>query len=168
MRLFLLCGALLGLACESSDPAREIVEISQSGDPSRADEGDAAAPAPSRPSDAGGRALGGGAGRSGGGRPAPWVMDDASVGIDVPDAAATSAASDAGTSSPYRCERSLDCVIKDVGSCCGYYPRCANVADVFPAPSCAGGQVGVCGFPNIDSCECRQNRCISLQAGQQL
>jgi hypothetical protein len=68
---------------------------------------------------------------------------------------------DAG--SPYECSVDLDCAIRDVGSCCGYYPRCANVNAVFAAPACPPGQAGVCGFPAIDHCECRSGRCAGFQ-----
>lgn len=78
----------------------------------------------------------------------------------------TSPTADAGSgASPYACKQNLDCVITNVGNCCGYYPRCANVSATFAPPVCTEGQAGVCGFPSIDSCECRQNVCVSLQAG---
>lgn len=102
---------------------------------------------------------------------APTPTVDASVVPVATDARVaspgTSTQSDAGSSSasPYACKVNLDCTIKDVGNCCGYYPRCANANATFAPPVCTGGQAGVCGFPSIDSCECRQNTCVSLQAG---
>lgn len=102
---------------------------------------------------------------------APTPIVDASVNPVAADAGVTtpgtSPQSDAGSSSasPYACKVTLDCTIKDVGNCCGYYPRCANANATFAPPVCTGGQAGVCGFPSIDSCECRQNTCVSLQGG---
>jgi hypothetical protein len=101
---------------------------------------------------------------------APEPRSDAGarpVTTDASSAAAdASLANDAGSgASPYACKANLDCVITNVGNCCGYYPRCANVNATFAPPACTGGQTGVCGFPTIDSCECRQNSCVSLQAG---
>jgi hypothetical protein len=96
---------------------------------------------------------------------------DAGEGSEGGDASARDAgSSDAAraASAAYACNVNLDCVIKDVGNCCGYYPRCANVAATFAPPSCSGGQAGVCGFPSIDRCECRQNECVSLQNGRPL
>ncbi|KAH7350152.1 hypothetical protein B0T11DRAFT_290674 [Plectosphaerella cucumerina] len=63
------------------------------------------------------------------------------------------------------CKQDSDCVVRNVGNCCGYYPRCANANAVLPKP-CPGGGVGICGFPNIDSCKCGSNGgCVSLQGG---
>ncbi len=63
------------------------------------------------------------------------------------------------------CQRAADCVIKDVGNCCGYYPRCVNAA--FPADPagvqriCAEqGLVSACGFPAITGCDCVQGACV--------
>jgi hypothetical protein len=93
--------------------------------------------------------------------------DAATPSATVDAGTGTAPATDAGStsSSAYACKVNLDCVITNVGNCCGYYPRCANVSATFVPPVCTGGQAGACGFPSIDSCECRQNTCVSLQAG---
>ena len=65
----------------------------------------------------------------------------------------------------YSCQTDSDCVIKNVGECCGYYPSCTNkdafVNATFVNDICkAGGIGGICGFPSIYSCKCKNNRCI--------
>ena len=94
--------------------------------------------------------------------------------VHAHDAAAEDGGStgDASTASPgdprFSCTTASDCAVKNVGNCCGYYPRCANVNAVFTPPDCSGGQAGVCGWPEITSCDCRANTCVSLQNGQQI
>ncbi|MBU1203659.1 MAG: hypothetical protein KKG60_01165 [Nanoarchaeota archaeon] len=72
---------------------------------------------------------------------------------------------------PYFCELDEDCVVKNIGSCCGYYPRCVN-ADYVPdveavRKECEGeGMVGICGYPEIDECRCENNKCVSIQGGK--
>lgn len=67
--------------------------------------------------------------------------------------------------SPKRsCKTDADCVVKDVGNCCGTYPACvAKDANVDPAAvqaKCAReGRVAVCGFPVIRGCSCKQGLC---------
>jgi len=95
------------------------------------------------------------------------VRADASVPVGdaaVSNTADASVPPDAASSvdARFACEANLDCVVKDVGNCCGYYPRCANVAATFFPPNCSGGQAGVCGFPTITSCECIQKQCVSV------
>ncbi|KAI9159078.1 hypothetical protein HJFPF1_07086 [Paramyrothecium foliicola] len=61
------------------------------------------------------------------------------------------------------CAQDSDCVERNVGNCCGYYPMCANANAVLPHP-CPDGGEGVCGFPTIDSCKCgSKGGCMSLQ-----
>lgn len=62
------------------------------------------------------------------------------------------------------CKTSADCAVKDVGNCCGYYPRCVNVnAAVDPqavqAQCARSGMASVCGFKPVESCECVQGEC---------
>jgi hypothetical protein len=65
---------------------------------------------------------------------------------------------------PYACQTDADCVVKNVGNCCGYYPRCVNqdfVAD--PAgvsEACKReGMSSVCGFEEPTGCACIAGRC---------
>jgi hypothetical protein len=68
------------------------------------------------------------------------------------------------------CETDADCEIKDIGSCCGYYPRCVN-ADSDPQPErvraeCAAeGRVSTCGFPSVSGCACVANQCVNTLEG---
>ncbi len=65
----------------------------------------------------------------------------------------------------YSCKSDSDCVIKDVGNCCGFYPRCVN-RDAMAYPGlvrqlCAEEKlVSVCGFKSIRSCECVSGTCV--------
>lgn len=68
----------------------------------------------------------------------------------------------------YSCGSDSDCVIKDVGNCCGFYPRCVNSeAETNPdlvSTFCAEQQmVSVCGFPSISSCECISGTCVGKE-----
>jgi len=62
------------------------------------------------------------------------------------------------------CTRDADCVVKNVGNCCGYYPACVNVdSPTDPAAvqaQCArSGEMSVCGFPSISACQCVAGTC---------
>ena len=64
------------------------------------------------------------------------------------------------------CETAKDCAVKNVGNCCGYYPRCVNV-DFEPDPKAVQaqcereGRMGVCGFAEVKSCTCEAKKCVS-------
>ena len=64
----------------------------------------------------------------------------------------------------HRCKIDSDCAVKDVGSCCGYFPQCVNKASVtFPeqvkAQCASEGRMSVCGFPAISGCTCVKGQC---------
>ena len=64
------------------------------------------------------------------------------------------------------CKVDSDCVVKDVGNCCGYYPACLNKASpTDPAgvkAQCAkDGMASECGFPTIEGCRCANGQCIA-------
>jgi hypothetical protein len=64
------------------------------------------------------------------------------------------------------CKTDSDCVVKDVGNCCGYYPACVHKASpTDPAgvkAQCAkDGMASVCGFPTIEGCRCAKGQCIA-------
>ena len=64
------------------------------------------------------------------------------------------------------CKTDADCVVKDVGNCCGYYPMCVNLnAKTDPEAvrdACAKrGVASVCGFPAISSCSCVKGQCAA-------
>lgn len=62
------------------------------------------------------------------------------------------------------CTTDADCTVKNVGNCCGQYPACVNVdsptdPEGVQARCAAEGRAGVCGFPEISSCQCVQGSC---------
>ena len=66
------------------------------------------------------------------------------------------------------CKTDADCVVKDVGSCCGAMPACVNrdsptdPAGVRAACS-AENRASVCGFNEITACRCVRGQCASEQ-----
>lgn len=67
----------------------------------------------------------------------------------------------------YSCKVDSDCAVKDIGSCCGYYPACVNKdSPTFPeqvqARCAAEGLSSVCGFPDIAGCACVEGRCENI------
>ncbi|MEL6544448.1 MAG: hypothetical protein AAFQ82_07465, partial [Myxococcota bacterium] len=69
------------------------------------------------------------------------------------------------------CSVASDCAVKNVGNCCGYFPRCVNV-DFKPDPDrvkkeCEReGRMGICGFVEIESCECVDQQCVAADSGR--
>lgn len=68
------------------------------------------------------------------------------------------------------CKTDSDCAVKDVGSCCGYFPMCVNKdANTDPAAVRAqcekDGTSSICGFREVSGCQCVENRCESLTDG---
>ena len=64
------------------------------------------------------------------------------------------------------CRTDSDCVVKDVGNCCGAMPACVNKdSPTDPAAvraQCAkDGMASVCGFTEIAGCRCANGQCIS-------
>lgn len=64
----------------------------------------------------------------------------------------------------YECAVDSDCEIKDIGNCCGHYPACVHADSIADpqavASECAErGLSGICGFPVIEACACREGRC---------
>lgn len=68
------------------------------------------------------------------------------------------------------CSTDADCMVKDVGSCCGYFPACVNTASptdpaAVKAQCAADGMASVCGFQAISACTCTAGRCEAAGAG---
>ena len=64
------------------------------------------------------------------------------------------------------CRADADCVIKDVGSCCGAFPSCVNRNS--PADPAAvkaacekNGQAAHCSSRVLEQCACRQGQCMA-------
>lgn len=86
----------------------------------------------------------------------PPPLDEAPARTVVPDVDAS-------------CRVDADCVVKNVGNCCGYYPACVNRdSPTYPdlvARRCAEeGLAGVCGYPEIRACACIAGRCAPSEA----
>ena len=65
------------------------------------------------------------------------------------------------------CRVASDCAVKNVGNCCGHFPACVNRdAAVDPAAvraqCAASGMASVCGWKDIQSCDCVQGRCQAV------
>ena len=68
-----------------------------------------------------------------------------------------------------RCRVDADCTVKNVGNCCGYFPACVNRdSPTFPeqvkAECAANDLMAVCGFPEIEGCQCIEGRCTEAPA----
>lgn len=68
----------------------------------------------------------------------------------------------------FSCKTDADCTVKNVGNCCGAYPRCVNVdsptlPEQVKAACAANGQMGVCGFPSIAGCQCVAGTCAATE-----
>jgi hypothetical protein len=64
----------------------------------------------------------------------------------------------------YSCTADAECVVKDVHNCCGYFPKCVNADATVDADLvqqlCADEELfGICGFEEIESCACVDQRC---------
>lgn len=70
---------------------------------------------------------------------------------------------------PLQCQSNADCVVKDVGSCCGYNPQCVH-KDQATDPAavkeqCAKeGRSSICGFQEPAGCECVNQQCKNIIA----
>lgn len=68
------------------------------------------------------------------------------------------------------CKTDSDCAVKDVGSCCGYFPMCVNKdAKTDPAAVMAqckkDGMSSICGFREVSGCQCVQGQCEASTGG---
>jgi len=64
----------------------------------------------------------------------------------------------------YSCSSDAQCVVKDIGNCCGTLPACVNrdsPADpaAVQAQCSASGMMSVCGFRPVAACQCSAGRC---------
>lgn len=65
------------------------------------------------------------------------------------------------------CKVADDCAVKDVGNCCGYFPACVNKdsavdPDAVRAECERTGMSSVCGWQDIQACECAQGQCRAV------
>ena len=66
------------------------------------------------------------------------------------------------------CKADADCVVKNVGSCCGEFPACVNKGSPtdpqgVQARCKAENRMSVCGFNEINACHCVHNECVGEQ-----
>ncbi len=67
------------------------------------------------------------------------------------------------------CRLASDCAVRNVGNCCGYFPACVNKdAKVDPeavrAQCAREGMSSVCGWKDIQACDCVQGQCSAVGA----
>lgn len=65
------------------------------------------------------------------------------------------------------CRVAGDCAVKNVGNCCGYFPACVNKdavvdPDAVRAECERSGMASVCGWRDIQACDCVQNQCRAV------
>ena len=65
------------------------------------------------------------------------------------------------------CKVASDCEVKNVGNCCGYFPACVNKdsavdPEAVRAECARTGMASVCGFQDIQACECAQGQCRAV------
>lgn len=120
-------------------------------------------------------ALGGCMMNAGGGNPpdAPATDTAGKPLIEQPLSNAPVAVADAGAPGEvdFRCSTDADCVVKNVGNCCGYYPACVNIdSPTFPeqvmAECAKNDTMAVCGFRDIAGCQCVEGRCAAIDSGE--
>ncbi|TMN20301.1 hypothetical protein [Pseudoxanthomonas sp. X-1] len=63
-----------------------------------------------------------------------------------------------------QCTSDAQCVVKNIGSCCGELPACVNVDSptdpaAVQAQCQASGRMGICGFRPISACQCQAGTC---------
>lgn len=101
---------------------------------------------------------------------APAVTEAAMPAANLPmrPTIATASAAPANKSNALddRCNSNADCVVKDVGSCCGYRPACLNrdsptFADAVKARCKAESRMGMCGGIAVSGCQCSNGHCAA-------
>ncbi|MGJ4729901.1 hypothetical protein [Luteimonas sp. SDU101] len=94
---------------------------------------------------------------------APAAAPPAETQPDIPAPSATALAPDRS------CRLASDCTVRNVGNCCGYFPACVNKdAEVDPEAVRAqcerDGLSSVCGWQEIEACDCVQGQCTASNA----
>ena len=68
----------------------------------------------------------------------------------------------------YSCSTDSDCIKKNVGNCCGFFPKCVNKnfepnKGLLKELCKEENAFSICGYPEITSCKCTNNKCEALQ-----
>ncbi|HEX4910703.1 MAG TPA: hypothetical protein VFV64_08075 [Permianibacter sp.] len=110
--------------------------------------------------------------------PVAETASNASGETDLPalaeagDGAAPASLAQYQNSLAKRCETDSDCVVKNVGNCCGYAPQCVHKdVQTFPEQVKAlcekEGRSSICGFQEPAGCACVDNQCRESDAALQ-
>lgn len=88
----------------------------------------------------------------------------ADTGPDAGAAPAPTASVAAPGTPDLSCRVAGDCAVKNVGNCCGYFPACVNKdspvdPDAVRAECERTGTSSVCGFRDIQACDCVRGQC---------
>ena len=91
----------------------------------------------------------------------------APVAATPPRGAETPRAATAPLPPDLSCRVAADCTVKNVGNCCGYFPACVNKdsavdPDAVRAECERTGTSSVCGFQDIQACDCAQGLCRAV------
>jgi hypothetical protein len=95
---------------------------------------------------------------------------DATDARPMPSAAAAAASPADDPDHPDRsCRVDSDCAVKNVGSCCGNYPKCVNrnaATDPSAVRARCGQEhrMGVCIVPAVSGCSCVMGQCADINA----
>ncbi|MDH5833142.1 hypothetical protein [Luteimonas kalidii] len=97
---------------------------------------------------------------------APHAPAAAPAPDSAPPAAAPVAPEHA-TAPDTTCRVADDCEVKNVGNCCGYFPACVNRdatvdPDAVRAECERSGMASVCGWKEIQACDCVQGQCRAV------
>lgn len=88
----------------------------------------------------------------------------------APDAMETAPAPKSADTLGRSCNTNSDCVVKDVGNCCGAYPMCVN-KDTKTDPAAVRaqcekeGMASICGFQEVSGCQCVKGQCENIASG---
>jgi hypothetical protein len=98
---------------------------------------------------------------------APAGIGDATGDAAAPPQSATPSPLRPPGSPDLSCRIADDCVVKNVGNCCGYFPACVNKdspvdPDAVRAECERTGTSSICGWQDIQACDCVQGQCRAV------
>ncbi len=98
------------------------------------------------------------------------LMLPACVAPTEPDSPAAKPPVASAVAPSLACQTASDCIVKNVGNCCGYYPACVHKdqsvdPEAVQTRCTAEGKSSICGFPEISACACVESRCVSSGTG---
>lgn len=91
-------------------------------------------------------------------------------GTQREDHATGGIAAEQDTTASLKCATNAECVVKDIGNCCGYFPACVHrdqaVDPLAVRERCIEQDLqSICGFVEISACACIDNACRPADAG---